>query len=1726
MKHKRNDIVIGVVNKVTENGVFVQNMVTCVDENGVITLKRWAKVEVAIATMKEDGFMIFSEKLAEMIKEKVRKQEFQEAQQDIYNYYSRSLSEGDVCECEIVSVKQGGIKLTYEGYENCFVEDSEIGWGKQDASIQNYRKGQLVDAAFLAAESGTLFFSLKLLRDNPYSDDVYNLDTDSLLRHIGIGHNKFAGRVSFDRDNKNAFLVDIISYNNKEDESLQGELLINPYTGTNIKAIFGRDDVEKLENGCYYEVSLTVAPVSKRKAMNEPFLMGIVSYKKLAENPYRHIVNEVFMKSDNPHSNTTIARLLEEVGKQMYSSKDRTFFELLQNADDAAAPMSTNAVEVFVGKSDDCLLFCHSGCPFNRTDFIAISSAANSTKRKAGNKTGYKGIGFKSVFSDAESVHLVSGGFSVKFDKSNELLHNFHNFYYKARGCRSEEEYKQFLSRFSDDEKNFRGISDMPWQILPIWDDDAKVFSKIDISKHNVNIAIKTNDLASYEASISELAKQPEFLLFLRNIKRLQLFGTFLEKSVSLGHVVLRSESRTRRYVKKDYSDVKVSNQEFSKYSGLNLEIREITNPTTGETELHFFENGQDKSATIPNKLAEAQMTMVSFVAPTENGQLVAKDPLNSTAPIFAYLPTSDKRFPFPFFVNADFVLSSNRESVSGDNPWNIYLFAVIGRKLVEWVAELAANDCVQENYLNLLLPSLLSTQSSDSRRLAEFFNLSYSQALLDTPFVINNYGRLVKTHDIIIDDSGLSDIIGAEDFLDIIGTDKTLPFASVKWQILRNKIFNVDSIELEGESSVCSYLKKSPRLWSWIEENRNSGKLSAFYDWLGKSIRKEQVCGRSSKPWLALAQTLPLFSFNGVWRSFNKLEEENRLVLNKELVPLMPALQKMQFSIADQLVEDCPLPIAYVNYERLLSLVCENIGRARLSPEDKILLFFADFKDPKAKKKINDVGLFANENGERRALSAMFYNPSVPYTYLSKYRLAEIEYSSELNDYLIRKEQEVFSRIILQNISEILSSVSFEQLYADWQGYWSDEATGAVAPVLTDESIKTRLMLNSRSTRQMIDYLEQLPVFNLSSRNQYPSYSKESQLLQIAVKAGCLQYFLSKVCVDGLKVTEYLLNDAIDMTIDGRQYSFSLFDLLPYRRSNVLETIKRIVPEIASADIECKSMSPQEVKSELQQYLAVKGTVTLAQFAFISFLQKCTHGYTALGYDIKSILPYTREWGLLDCVKFCYESFGKYSGEMLRLGLDELGINSINGLFFDSSDLILPREYLGYNFSEILDWADDSDKKDYLTFLGVRKYADNGLIKWREAYYRRVRPTSSAKLSDIYVQSTFEWIGAKCGGFPVNEDSEPVRSKALLSLGKFRCVCDPHDTEQIGEYDLPQYRSWVINGGKVGFVLVKGKIVWRALYNMQHVVSFREGNYHKCPDGNTVLINGDDEQSTVQDIINDVARDSSINDFTLSDYHSLFFVSSQELNEVNSKLGKAVSELQSVKEDLERLRKFGSIDDIIRKLSKQGTADIDTVDIAEERVGTISYKHDCDNVRSFIGGGFDIDDDKIKSEHMLSKYRILQYVKSRYQLDISFDERSYVSNGKQYQKIRLADGRFVFPQSAKYGIWYLSSNIWRAVVEDGDMACVCTGDGADDFLIFDSKDLFAECINEKPNALIKISANAKHTVSESVDSVFPSENYDEDLHLMLMLKPTPKAEINSLYESVYKSNQDNTADF
>lgn len=110
--------------------------------------------------------------------------------------------------------------------------------------------------------------------------------------------------------------------------------------------------------------------------------------------------------------------LSDLAGLESYISEsynNRSFIELLQNADDA------NSTKFKILKNNNFLYVANNGRDFTSRDVESICRSASSNKTR-GETIGYRGIGFKSVVGFSKEIHIVSGDIEITFSK--ERTHN------------------------------------------------------------------------------------------------------------------------------------------------------------------------------------------------------------------------------------------------------------------------------------------------------------------------------------------------------------------------------------------------------------------------------------------------------------------------------------------------------------------------------------------------------------------------------------------------------------------------------------------------------------------------------------------------------------------------------------------------------------------------------------------------------------------------------------------------------------------------------------------------------------------------------------------------------------------------------------------------------------------------------------------------------------------------------------------------------------------------------------------------------------------------------------------------------------------------------------------------------------------------------------------------------------------------------------------------------
>jgi hypothetical protein len=173
----------------------------------------------------------------------------------------------------------------------------------------------------------------------------------------------------------------------------------------------------------------------------------------------------------------------------------------------------------------------------------------------------------------------------------------------------------------------------------------------------------------------TELLKdlEPSLLLFLGKLQR-------LEVKTAAEHV---------QYVRRDRGSVTTLTTDRRRSDG-----------STDQAERSFFRTSAtyDMSGIVELKRKDVLESDIVLAFPLSDKGEAAPDP---NSPVYAFLPIRD--FNFPFCIQADFVLTSSRESVHEDLEWNITLRDQIAACFIEALEAFKAKPRLANTYLRFL---------------------------------------------------------------------------------------------------------------------------------------------------------------------------------------------------------------------------------------------------------------------------------------------------------------------------------------------------------------------------------------------------------------------------------------------------------------------------------------------------------------------------------------------------------------------------------------------------------------------------------------------------------------------------------------------------------------------------------------------------------------------------------------------------------------------------------------------------------------------------------------------------------------------------------------------------------------------------------------------------------------------------------------------------------------
>lgn len=411
----------------------------------------------------------------------------------------------------------------------------------------------------------------------------------------------------------------------------------------------------------------------------------------------------------NPSQAVNQASSLNALSADLYTDSKRFIYELLQNADDSA--LNDEAVKVWIKIFDNILVVAHSGKSFSSRDLQGICNINNGTKRTDLTKTGYKGIGFKSVFGQSDRVTIFSNKEYFRFDSSYPF------------------EWKWEDSKITWEIKNDRQFQ-FPWQIIPIYTEQEEIHKPINQFLENVeaNVAtiIQMKNAKETSQAVRNLSQNLNMFLFLKNISEI-IFDVMESASIEIN----RGE--------KDRITLKSGNSLKSDWliSTISLKV-----PADVKISLQDERN-------IPEKLLSTDSVELILAAK------VGKDGITKISEqetlLYSYLPTDERKYSLPVLVNTSFLTTANRESLHADSKWNQWLFKAIAIEIFNWISRLVTTEYSFQAYQ--LIPKEIHHDDLGNK-----FNEGIKDALRSIPFIITREGALAKIEDTIVDFTYLSE--------------------------------------------------------------------------------------------------------------------------------------------------------------------------------------------------------------------------------------------------------------------------------------------------------------------------------------------------------------------------------------------------------------------------------------------------------------------------------------------------------------------------------------------------------------------------------------------------------------------------------------------------------------------------------------------------------------------------------------------------------------------------------------------------------------------------------------------------------------------------------------------------------------------------------------------------------------------------------------------------------
>ena len=795
----------------------------------------------------------------------------------------------------------------------------------------------------------------------------------------------------------------------------------------------------------------------------------------------------------------------------------------------------------------------------------------------------------------------------------------------------------------------------------------------------------------------------------------------------------------------------------------------------------------------VPQKMKEATKTKISFAAIITDGQV---GQLNNSV-LYAYLPTSVNDFKFNFIVNADFLLAANREQLHTKKIWNQFLFQQIGKLLIAWSKSICAHTT---NYLKIFPTTILPEEETGHLSLSSYFNSAYKSALESEAFILNHKGELAKQEDIIIDKTGLSEIVGADLFCLLLQTEKCLPSEKIDSKILEKNIFeHITTLKFDN---VIEAINNNKDFNEWFVSAPDEQK-KALYEWINNNTKTREDNLKS------FVSNLPLFQFGKDYKSCKEIDSSEHIITTEHIEPIKEILSKLGFICSDNLFDEKHSLYGFVEtidevklFDTITLCLLEQDG-ANLQPQEKLQLFksLKSFKDI-GPDKLSEVEFFCNSKGQMSCLNEMFpYDENAP-IWTEPYMISKEECFAEITEYL----QEEFG-LIWKNIDIITTEqeIPITDVYGAYP--WTDEKYTQELIIKYkgwDEYKELLSIVEKSGIETKKKYLQNIDKIDLQGgeEKKYRKDSYEYRVLQLALTIySDPSDFSSKIYFDGQCIKDFSVSDDVvcEYTQSGetKKVKMSLAKLLPQyqNHSDSIDKIKDLFESKKDLDkfFVAKPKSIYDVHKELDQHLSIPESYfsewnvdgNAQQFLFATYYRRQKKGWNNL-YVPKIDLNSESDEFVYELLEFLFDNSVSIEESPFTYHLKKYFVDK----YFDS-DFIFENEQI---LPIIEQWANDDKKKKYLIDSGVRTegcYA----IQFRKLFLEDKPINFIDKLSDEDIKSGIEFV-ATASGFEhpfVGKNQKNI----LLSLkDKCKDLSDNWDEEKMEEkskeWDAKEYNEWI----------------------------------------------------------------------------------------------------------------------------------------------------------------------------------------------------------------------------------------------------------------------------------------------------------------------------------------------